>query len=104
MGSEVNTINLTILERDYRINCPAGAEQQLRNAAHLLDSKMSEIKAASTASGKVPGIDRIAVIAALNIAHQLLEIQTEQHEQEQLISEINQALEDALNESSQREL
>ena len=104
MASEVKTLNLTILEREYRINCPVGAEQHLRDAAHLLDSKMSEIKSASTASGKVPGIDRIAVIAALNIAHQLLEVQEEQTHQNQMISELNQTLEEALNESSQREL
>nr|WP_281423888.1 cell division protein ZapA [Oceanobacter mangrovi] len=92
------------MERDYRINCPAGAEPQLKAAARLLDEKMTEIKNASTASGKVPGIDRIAVIAALNIAHQLLELQSDLQKQEQVVSQLNQLIEQALNETMQREL
>ncbi|WP_221793128.1 cell division protein ZapA [Oceanobacter mangrovi] len=104
MANESTTLNLNILERDYRINCPAGAEPQLKAAARLLDEKMTEIKNASTASGKVPGIDRIAVIAALNIAHQLLELQSDLQKQEQVVSQLNQLIEQALNETMQREL
>ena len=104
MASETTILSLPILEREYRINCPAGAEKQLRDAARLLDQKMSEIKAASSASGKVPGIDRIAVIAALNIAHQLLSLQQEQQDQVVVVSELNRLLEDVLHQNSQREL
>src|SRR5690554_7474146 len=64
---------MLILEREYRVNCPAGAEEKLRAAARMLDEKMTEIKQASSASGTLPGLDRIAVIAALNIANQLQE-------------------------------
>ncbi|MFK4752441.1 MULTISPECIES: cell division protein ZapA [Oceanospirillaceae] len=104
MANDPRILNLTILEREYRINCPAGAEQQLRDAARLLDQKMVEIKNATSASGKVPGTDRIAVIAALNIAHQLLEMQSELDQQASIFEDLNTRLDSALNLSIQREL
>lgn len=76
MGNSAKTLSLFILEREYRVNCPVGAEEKLRAAARMLDEKMNEIKQASSVSGTLPGLDRIAVIAALNIAHQLQEIQS----------------------------
>ncbi|MCP3868057.1 MAG: cell division protein ZapA [Gammaproteobacteria bacterium] len=58
-----------ILDKDYRIACQRGEEDSLRASALYLDQKMREIKT----GGKVIGSDRIAVMAALNIAHELLE-------------------------------
>lgn len=67
--SEQNTLNVSILDRDYRVACPSGQEKELTEAARKLDEKMQEIRG----TGKVFGIERIAVMAALNITHELLQ-------------------------------
>ena len=104
MGNESRTLSLTIMERDYRVNCPDGAEQKLRDAARHLDQKMSEIRDASASSGKVPGIDRIAVIAALNISHQLLEVQSLLHEQDAAIERLTLLLDETLQKAPRPDL
>jgi len=73
-----NSIPITvhILGKEYRVACQRGEEEGLRASAGLLDGKMRQIKS----GGKVIGTDRIAVMAALNLAHELLQ-HTEQKEQ-----------------------
>jgi cell division protein ZapA len=61
-------LDVTILGREYRIACGAGEREALLRAVAHLDSRMREIRDA----GKVAGMDRIAVMAALNIANDLL--------------------------------
>ncbi|MFC3681879.1 cell division protein ZapA [Bacterioplanoides pacificum] len=102
--AKAKTLELTILDRDYRVNCPDGAEVELRNAARYLNEKMVEIKNASSTAGKVLGTDRIAVIAALNIAHQLLELQQDHQGRYERLDKIHQLIDDALDKESQLEL
>ena len=104
MASTANTIELTILEREYRINCPEGAEQELRETARFLDQKMTEIKEASSSAGKVVGTDRIAVIAALNITHQLLVNGRQGQKFENNLEQIHARLDEALAQDQQLEL
>lgn len=66
--TQPNTVNVHILDKDYCINCPPEERANLESAARYLDGKMREIRM----SGKVIGADRIAVMAALNITHDLL--------------------------------
>ena len=68
MAESAKTIEITILGRSYRIACEEGERDALMQAVAYLDGKMDEIKKA----GKVNGTDRIAVMAALNIANELL--------------------------------
>lgn len=68
MSTETSTLEVFILDKSYRINCPESEQESLRSSAQYLDRKMREIRA----SGKVIGLERIAVIAALNITHELL--------------------------------
>ena len=68
MAEGAKTIEISILGRNYRIACEEGEREALLEAVSYLDSKMGEIKN----SGKVNGTDRIAVMAALNIAHEFL--------------------------------
>ena len=68
MAESAKTIEISILGRNYKIACADGEREALLEAVAYLDSKMGEIKGA----GKVNGTDRIAVMAALNIAHELL--------------------------------
>lgn len=98
------TLELTILERDYRINCPDGAEEQLRDSARYLNEKMNEIKHASSNAGKSLSADRIAVIAALNITHQLLEVQQQQSQHSDCVDKIHNQIDEALAKDLQLEL
>jgi len=102
--AKAKTLELNILDRDYRVNCPDGAEAQLKDAARYLNEKMVEIKNASSTAGKVLGTDRIAVIAALNIAHDLLEIQQQQGSHNERLEKIHQMIDEALDKDSQLEL
>ena len=61
-------INISILDKEYKIACPSGEQSALLASAEYLDSKMREIRD----GGNVIGSERIAVITALNIAHELL--------------------------------
>jgi cell division protein ZapA len=61
-------INISILDKDYKIACPSGEQPALLASAEYLDSKMREVRD----SGSIIGSERIAVITALNIAHELL--------------------------------
>ncbi len=72
MSAEKNTQTLTvqILGKDYLIGCPAGEEENLRSAARHLDKNMNEVKA----TGKIIGTERIAVMVALNLASDLLQL------------------------------
>ncbi|WP_419812246.1 cell division protein ZapA [Bacterioplanoides sp.] len=102
--ANAKTLELNILERDYRVNCPDGAEAELRHAARYLNEKMAEIKTASSNAGKVLGTDRIAVIAALNITHDLLQLQQQQGNSSERLNKIHQMIDDALDKDSQLEL
>ncbi len=68
MADGVKTIDVELLGRSYRVACSDGEREGLMQAVAYLDGKMNEIRVA----GKVAGGERIAVMAALNIAHELL--------------------------------
>ena len=62
-------VSIRILEKEYQVACPAGEKADLVASAELLNQKMREIRD----SGKVVGLDRVAVMAALNMANELLQ-------------------------------
>jgi len=64
-----------ILDKEYRIACQKGEEEGLLASARLLDGKMRSIRS----SGKVIGSDRMAVMVALNLAHELLQQKNEKN-------------------------
>ena len=66
--SDIATVSVQILGKDYQISCPKEEVEALTESARYLDDHMNTIKD----SGKVVGLDRIAVMAALNIANELL--------------------------------
>ena len=70
MAESAKTIDVTIFGRAYKVACQEGERDGLLRTAAYLDAKMGEIRRA----GKVTGTERIAVMAALNIAHELLTI------------------------------
>ncbi len=66
--SEQARVSVRILEKDYQIVCPLEERADLLDSAEFLNARMREIRD----SGKVVGLDRIAVIAALNMANELI--------------------------------
>jgi cell division protein ZapA len=81
--TQPNTVTVHIMDKEYCISCPPEERSNLEGAAHYLDRKMREIRS----SGKVIGADRVAVMAALNITHELL------HKHDRLDAEANSARE-----------
>lgn len=70
--SEAKGMDVSIMGREFRVACPDDEQQELLSAVSYLDRKMREIRD----SGKVIGVERIAIMAALNIAHELLTTRT----------------------------
>jgi cell division protein ZapA len=66
--AEPKTVEVTLLGRSYHVACDDHEREALMQAVAYLDAKMNEIRKA----GKVMGAERIAVMAALNVAHELL--------------------------------
>jgi len=64
-----STFSVTILEKEYQVACPEDQQAELLLSARHLDEQMRAIRA----TGKVIGLERIAVMAALNISHELLQ-------------------------------
>jgi len=63
-----HTVTVKILDKEYQVACPPDEVASLTESARFLDQRMADIRT----SGKVVGLDRIAVMAALNITHEYL--------------------------------
>ena len=75
-SDELTRVNVRILDKEYPVACPAKERNDLIESAAYLNTKMREIRD----GGKVVGADRIAVIAALNMANELVKLRgREQH-------------------------
>lgn len=69
--SEIKQLDVSIMGREFRVGCPSDEEATLLQAVDLLNEKMLEIRA----TGKVVGLEKIAILAALNISHEFLQVQ-----------------------------
>lgn len=87
-----NTMNVSILDKEYLVACPQEDRLALQNAAILLDTKMKEIRT----SGKVYGTERIAVIAALNLTHELLQASEKTHHFDATLEAMQQRIDAAI--------
>ncbi|HET7922528.1 MAG TPA: cell division protein ZapA [Gammaproteobacteria bacterium] len=68
MSEELSPVTVRILDKEYQVACTESERAALLESAELLNAKMREIRA----TGKVVGLDRIAVMAALNLSHEVL--------------------------------
>jgi cell division protein ZapA len=68
MSKESDAVTILIMDKEYRVTCPEEEKEELVASANHLSDKMSEIRS----SGKVMGVDRIAVMAGLNLAHEAI--------------------------------
>ena len=75
MSGDPSRVSVRILEKEYHVTCPVEERPALLDSAEYLNRRMREIRD----SGKVIGLDRIAVMAALNIVNELL--QTRGHDE-----------------------
>jgi cell division protein ZapA len=66
--SEIKGVDVNIMGRDFTVSCTDEERPGLINAVNFLDKKMRDIRD----SGKVIGVERIAIMTALNLSHELL--------------------------------
>jgi cell division protein ZapA len=68
MSADSKSLQINVMGREFRVACPDDEQKGLLEAVDYLNRKMAEIRD----GGKVIGLERIAIMAALNIAHELL--------------------------------
>ncbi len=93
--SKAEPLNITIMGKEYRVACPPEEQDNLRASAKLLNEKLEEIKT----KGSVIGTERIAIMAALNMSHEVLYSQTlatEHDDLNQRISDISDRISDSM--------
>ena len=97
-------VTIKILEKEYQVSCPAEERAALLASAELLNHKMREIRD----SGKVVGLDRIAVMAALNMANEMIGTKSQDEELRNVVGlrlkSMRERLESALGPGHQLEL
>ena len=103
--SQPHTVTVKILDKDYQVACPEDQEAQLVVSARYLDKQMRSIRD----TGKVIGLERIAVMAALNISYELLQASEHSDSNEtqpagEPVNRLNRKLDDALYQLRQLEI
>lgn len=104
MSQAASTVRVTIMGKEYQVSCPADEVDALTRAAQFLDGQMETIRA----SGKVVGLDRVAVMAALNITNDYLSGQNVINENKDVVghrlSSLNEKVEAVLSNHKQLNL
>ncbi len=104
MTQQIAQVSVRILDKEYQVACPAEERTDLLDSAEILNSKMREIRD----SGRIVGLDRIAVMAALNMANDLLHAKARDQELEGDISDrlksISDRVDNVLSDSQQLDL
>ena len=104
MNDDSPSVVVAILDKDYRFACRPEERDALLASAHYLDGKMREIRK----GGKLLGTDGLAVMAALNIAHELLALRARKDDLNESLSgrirALQEKVEGALSEGRQMEL
>lgn len=103
--SPAQTVSVHILDKEYQVACPEGQQEDLIVSARYLDRQMRGIRD----TGKVIGLERIAVMAALNISHELLQATQQAAQQNasldaQAVANLQQKLDTALSRLRQLEI
>ena len=103
--SRAPTVTVEILDKEYQVACPPEQEAELIAAAKHLDQQMRDI----LAGGKVIGLERVAIMAALNLSHDLLGVRNGHapkplNDNEDRIKGLNGQLDEALYQLRQMEI
>ena len=104
MSQQIAQVSVRILDKEYQVACPAEERTDLLDSAEILNNKMREIRD----SGRIVGLDRIAVMAALNMANDLMHAQVRDQQLEGNYSErlksISERVDNVLGGSTQLDL
>lgn len=104
MSEAPTTVNVKILDKDYQVACPADEVDALTASASYLDGQMKNIRD----TGKIFGLDRIAVMAALNITNEYLSkqhiVETTEHLVGSKVMTLTERVSQALNQQKQPNL
>ena len=104
MTEQIAQVSVRILDKEYQVACPAEERTDLLDSAEILNDKMREIRD----SGRIVGLDRIAVMAALNMANDLIHAKARDQELEGGISNrlklISDRVDNVLNGTQQLDL
>ena len=95
MSDSIARVTIRILEKEYHVACPVEEKPDLLASAELLNRKMREIRD----SGKVVGLDRVAVMAALNLANDYLKTKSEGEELQNIVATRIRAMRERLDET-----
>jgi cell division protein ZapA len=90
-----HTVTIDILDKSYQVSCEPEQEDELRQAARDLDDQMRAIRS----TGKVIGLERVAIMAALNLSHQVLSLKSGDQldeSQEEAIKGVTSRIDEAL--------
>jgi cell division protein ZapA len=68
MNADSKGLQINIMGREFRVACPEEEQKSLLEAVDYLNRRMQDVRG----SGKVVGLERIAIMAALNITHEFL--------------------------------
>lgn len=91
-SAEIDTVSINILGREYQISCPPAEEEALRKSAKFLDKQMESVKS----RGSTLAYEKVAVMAALNICHELLQKNQQSEESENTSLERIKKLQDKI--------
>ena len=101
MSESIARVTIRILEKEYHVACPAEEQPALLASAEHLNRKMREIRD----GGKVVGLDRVAVMAALNLANEYLKAKSSDEALQQTVGlkirEMREKLDEALGPAKQ---
>jgi cell division protein ZapA len=104
MTDRTTRVSVRILEKEYQVACLPEERSELLDSAEFLNTRMREIRDA----GSIVGLDRIAVMAALNLAHELLKIRgrgdAAETDVSQKIRQLRERVEGALTRGQQLDL
>jgi cell division protein ZapA len=92
---KLKPVSVKILSKAFQVTCPQGCEEQLQDATLYLDHKMREIRS----QGRVIGLERIAIMAALNITHELLSFRQQKEAYVQSVTEQIEHLQNKIDEA-----
>ena len=104
MSNQPSAVEVKILDKEYQVNCPPSDQEALMKSARYLDESMRKIKD----RGNIHGAEKIAVMAALNITHDMLRknrlINETRHITAQQVKGLEEKIDSALTNSRQMEI
>lgn len=99
MSAASEPVNVRLLDREYTVGCTPDQREGLLAAAKLLDGRMRDVRG----SNRMAAVDRVAVLAALNLAHELLQLRAEAQRERDLahsLSMLNRRIDDLLDQTA----